>query len=70
MKAILGCLSDPYFHVFLVGLVLARLAMGTSGDSTDLADRPSNCPACRATHEASKPCPRIAARIESALHRP
>ena len=70
MKAVLGWVSDPYVHVFLVGLLLVRLATGTGGgEPGEPVDRLANCTACRTAHDAAQPCPQITARINSVLHR-
>ncbi len=70
MKAVLGWLSDPYLHIIAVGLVLVRLAMGAGGGETsDPYDGLTPCVVCHASHQASKPCPKMTARIQAALHR-
>jgi hypothetical protein len=35
MKALWECLADPYIHLFLIGLLLVRIAMATGQDNND-----------------------------------
>jgi hypothetical protein len=32
MRKVFGWILDPYVHIFLIGLLLVRLAMGFGGD--------------------------------------
>jgi hypothetical protein len=71
MKAVLGWLKDPYIHIFVVGLVLVRLAMGTGGDESadPAADRAITCAVCQSPHPAGKSCPQVASRLQDFLQR-
>jgi hypothetical protein len=68
MKAVFGWLSDPYVHVFAVGLVLVRLAMGVGGDEPgDMLSAPAlRCQACVYAHQRGLPCPPVVVKTTAA----
>ena len=49
MKILLGWLCDPYVHVFLIGLVLARLAMDAGKEP--IVAPASSCSYCERCHD-------------------
>ncbi|GAC1468866.1 MAG: hypothetical protein NVSMB9_12000 [Isosphaeraceae bacterium] len=64
MDTILGWISDPYVHVFMVALVLARLVLGETEEdrSSPKGGRPIPCWVCHKSHEESADCPEIRVR--------
>jgi hypothetical protein len=57
MKSVLGCLSDPIVHVFVVGLVLFRLALAAGGSETVEAGEPfKRCETCARLHPNHVAC--------------
>jgi hypothetical protein len=65
MKALTSWLCDPCVHLFVIGLLLVRMAM-SAGSEPDLAalddDGSKICRTCRKYHEAPSACP-VARRI-------
>jgi hypothetical protein len=53
MKVLLGWLCDPYVHVFMIGLLLIRLAMGSSPDrQVSSPNTATFCQGCNDYHES------------------
>lgn len=62
MKTVQGWLSDPYVHVFVVGLILTRLAIGAASEDgrAEAKSRLKACAGCLQIHVFNVPClPRI-----------
>jgi hypothetical protein len=58
MKAVLGWLCDPYFHMVLLVLVLVRLGMGLgTQEAKEITAQGSECRLCQQVHEANQICP-------------
>ncbi|MFO0954266.1 MAG: hypothetical protein U0835_24530 [Isosphaeraceae bacterium] len=51
MKALLGCLSDPYLHVIVIAVVLMTLFTGPAAREKEADPRMVYCQRCRETHE-------------------
>ncbi len=59
MKNGMGWLSDPIFHMVVVGLIVAvwAISVGAGSSNSESGSRPAWCQKCFARHATSAPCP-------------
>jgi hypothetical protein len=70
MKALLGLLGDPCFHLAMIGVLLAQMTAGVAPDDDDRVafDGPrASCPACKQAAVHLESCPSSAILVTTAL---